>query len=53
MISEPFTEEVSFSPVNVMAAASQADNYKPATIASPNSQHELSPQQFVYVILTR
>jgi hypothetical protein len=57
MSSEPFTEEVSFSPVNVMAAASQADNYKPAAIqknsASPNSQHELSPQQFVYVILTR
>jgi hypothetical protein len=58
MVSEPFTEEVTFSPVNVMAAAaSPADNYKPAAIqknsASQNSQHELSPQQFVYVILTR
>ena len=57
MISEPFIEEVNYSPLNVMAAASPAENYKAAPLqqisASQNSQHELSPQQFVYVILTR
>ena len=55
-------DEFSYSPVDtvdLVAMTSSAGGYDSSVVevkrveVNQNSQHELSPQQFVYVILTR
>ena len=55
MLIEPSSEELSSSSVMITASAeqySQITELKTAS-ASTDAQYELSPQQFVYVVLTR